>query len=249
MEKLNKILIPIAIVAAGLLISGGIIYVNQKKPEKPVSGFINAQEASSKAIEYIDQNILKGKFSASLENVTEESGLYKLKIKVGGQEFYSYVTKDGKILFLEEGIDLSQKPALENKELTETEGTIGNFTLNQEEICKENGKPIIYFFGSQSCPHCRWEHPVFEKVALKFKDYIVFHNNMDSTADMEVFQKYSNGAIPTLVLGCKYSRVGSGENMGEEKETKVLTALICKLTQNQPSDVCNSVQDLINQVK
>jgi len=71
---------------------------------------------------------------------------------------------------------------------------------------------------------------------------------MDSQADMDVFRKYSTGGIPTLVLGCKYYRVGSGERAGEEMESKVLTALICKLTENKLVDICNEVQDLISQI-
>ncbi|GAI38261.1 unnamed protein product [marine sediment metagenome] len=62
---------------------------------------------------------------------------------------------------------------------------------------------------------------------------------MDPSADMDVFSKYSpEGYVPALVLGCKYYRVGSGEIIGEEEENKVLTALICDLTENQPNDVC-----------
>jgi len=108
--------------------------------------------------------------------------------------------------------------------------------------------PVIYFFGSKDCPHCTWEHPIVEKVAKDFEEYISFHNNMDSDADRDVFSKYSTGGIPTLVFGCKYYRVGSGEGLSEEGESKALTALICKLTENQPLSVCNLVQDLINQI-
>jgi len=68
---------------------------------------------------------------------------------------------------------------------------------------------------------------------------------MDSDEDTDVFNKYSTGGIPTLVLGCKYYRVGAGVQSGEEQETKDLTALICKLTGSQPADVCEEVHDLI----
>ena len=71
---------------------------------------------------------------------------------------------------------------------------------------------------------------------------------MDANADTDIFGKYSTGGIPTLVFGCKYYRVGSGEGEGEELESKNLTAIICKLTGNQPSSICNLFQDLINQI-
>ncbi len=107
-------------------------------------------------------------------------------------------------------------------------------------------------FGSSSCPHCSWEHPIFEKVMAQFGNLISLHDNMDTQDDMEIFQKYSQvnqGGIPFMALGCRYLRVGSGEGIGQEEEEKVLTALICKLTDNEPEEVCSQVEDLISQVE
>jgi thiol-disulfide isomerase/thioredoxin len=129
--------------------------------------------------------------------------------------------------------------------------TIGNFKITDQTICRENEKPVVYYFGSTSCPHCRWEHPIISGVAGNFSGYIVFHDNMDKQVDMDIYQRYNNintGYIPFLVFGCKYARVGSGESLGQDTETKVLTALMCKLTDNKPSDICSQVTDLINQI-
>lgn len=126
------------------------------------------------------------------------------------------------------------------------ETTTGNFLITKDEVCQEDGKPIIYMFGSASCPHCTWEHPVFEKTVVKFGDLISAHDNMDKPDDQEVFQKYAQvnqGAIPFMVLGCRYVRVGSGEREGEVVEEKNLTTLICQLTDNQPSDICAEVEN------
>ena len=244
---LTKNLIPISIVIAALLIGGAIIYINQGKGGGKISGLLPPQQAAEKAINYINQNkeTLTGGNTVSLLEVVEEGTVYKISLKIGENEFDSYVTKDGKLLFVQ-AIDLEAKP---QEKVQEEESTIGNFSVSKDEICKENEKPIIYFFGSKDCPHCKWEHPIIEKVAKNFEGYISFHNNMDSDADQDVFSKYSTGGIPTLVLGCKYYRVGSGETMGEEQESKVLTALICKLTKNQRADLCETVQDLISQIK
>jgi len=114
----------------------------------------------------------------------------------------------------------------------------------------EDGKPIIYLFGSDGCGYCKWEHPVIANVTAKFEGFISFHDNIDSTADGDIFAKYSDGHIPTWVLGCKYYRVGAGANMGEEQETKVLTALTYDLTGNKPVDVCTAlkIEELINNI-
>ena len=138
----------------------------------------------------------------------------------------------------------------------ELESTIGNFLVTEDEICQENDKPIIYMFGYSGCPHCTWEHPIFEKVVAKFGALIALHDNMDKMdkqeADGEIFQQYSQinqGEVPFLVLGCRYARVGSGERAGEAAEEKNLTALICKLTNGQPEKVCAEVEELIGQIK
>lgn len=233
---------PIAIIIAGVLIAGTIYYVN--KPDEGIGKVLSSQEAAEKAINFINENLLNIGITASLIEVSEEMGLYKIKFDIEGQEEESYLTRDGKLLFLG-AINITEKI---EKPTEPIDITIGNFSVNNEEICKENDKPIIYFFGSQSCPYCQWEHPIMEAVAARFEGYIAFHNNMDSDADEDVFQKYSTGGIPTLVFGCKYSRIGAGQNAGEEKETKDLIALICKLTDGQPADVCSEVQDLINEI-
>jgi thiol-disulfide isomerase/thioredoxin len=127
--------------------------------------------------------------------------------------------------------------------------TIGNFSVTENEICQENGKPIVYYFGASSCPHCQWEYPIMKKVAAKFTGQISFHDNMDKQdADQEIWTKFSDinsgGYIPFIILGCKYARVGSGENTGEQVEEDNLTALICQITNNLPEAVCSSVKDL-----
>jgi len=142
--------------------------------------------------------------------------------------------------------------ATEESVLSELEKTIGGFSVTEEDICQEDGQPLVYFFGSESCPHCVWEHPIMKKVTAKFADLISIHLYMDDFAtDKEVWNKYEQihgGGVPFLNLGCRYVRVGSGENYGEVKEEAYLTALICQLTEGKPEAVCQTVSDLIEQV-
>lgn len=206
---------------------------------------LSAEEAARRAIEYINENLVQPNTSASFNSVNEVSGFYNVTISYLDREISVYVSKDGSYLFVSEPLDIT-------KELptpTIPEETIGNFLISEDEVCEEDGKPILYFFGSEGCPHCKWEHPVINSVAEKFEGLISYHENMDSDEDMDIFSKYSTGGIPTIVIGCKYYRVGSGESMGEEQEANVLTALICKLTNNEPSAVCDSVRDLIDQIE
>jgi len=232
----NKLFIPLAIIIIGFLVAATIAYTNFLKSPDQVEA-ISLEEAGEKVISFINDNVLQDQATASLIETLEKDGLYEVKFEVEGEEVDWYITRNGSFIF-PQAIDLKEfesgpEPA------EEVEKTIGNFSLSNDEICLEDGKPIIYFFGSESCPHCVWEHPIVEEVTSKFEGYISFHNNMDTDADMDVFSKYSTGAIPTIVLGCKYYRMGSGESAGAEQEALDLTQLICDLTNNQPSEVCN----------
>ena len=260
MDKKIKIKIGLAIIITlicGLL--GGLAMGYQGVFSKPLSFLVKtaqgevsikdsltAEQVEEKIMKYIREEILGEDGPeislATSTTTTFQNGVYKLNLKIDTSEFASYVTKDGKLLF-PEAIVLEE----ESTELDEEakDAIPGNFLISEDEICMEDDKPIIYFFGSQGCSYCNWEHPIIEEVASKFSNYISFHNNMDSDEDMDVFSKYSTGGVPTLVFGCKYYRVGAGVQSGEEEETKNLTAVICKLTGNQPADVCEQVQDLI----
>lgn len=91
-ENFNKNILPIVILIAGVLTAGTFIYVN-----KGGSG-LSSQVAAEKAIAFINQTIQED-VTASLVEVTEESGLYKIKLKIEEAEYDSYITKDGKLLF------------------------------------------------------------------------------------------------------------------------------------------------------
>ena len=255
----------IGILAVGLIIGIiiGVIVGAFGFPQNQSFGVANGlapEEAGGKVTDFItNYGGLPPGVDVMLINVTEvgNANLYKIAVNISAMGAYqtaeSYMTKDGKLLFpsgidieeFKEEVEQQRKEQEENQtqeqeQESKQETTIGDFTVSGDEICKEDGKPIIYFFGSERCGACKWEHPIIENVTAKFAEYISFHDNIDSTADSEIFAKYSTGYIPTLVLGCKYYRVGSGTSMGEDQEAKVLTALICNLTGNKPADVCTA---------
>jgi len=235
----NKLFIPVAIIIAGVLIAGVVVYTNYSKS----NGNISLDEAGEKMISFINENALQGGLTASLIDVVEENETYKVKFKVEEEEIEWRISKDGQLIF-PQVIDLEEIASRE-----EIGTTIGNFSVSNDEIIREDGKPVVYFFGSETCPHCKWEHPIMKKVVEKFNGYISFHDNMDNDIDKEVFSKYSvEGYIPATIIGGKYYRVGSGESIGEETNIKNLTALICKITDNQPAEVCDPVQELINSI-
>lgn len=241
---MNNKTIPIAIIIAGVLVAGIVFYTNYSKDSE--GEIISAEQAAEKVINFVNEVVLAGEATASLQGVLEENGLYKVKFAVEGQEADWIITRDGKLIFPQ---TINLDDFIQSGEIEKAETTIGNFFKTNDAIITEEGKPVIYFFGSETCPHCRWEHPIMKQVATKFNEYISFHDNMDTDADKDVFTKYSaEGYVPTTIIGGVYYRIGSGENLGEKENTDALTALICKLTNNQPAEVCSEVQELINNI-
>jgi thiol-disulfide isomerase/thioredoxin len=206
--------------------------------------FGSADKAAAKAVEYINKYLLAEGATASLSSIDKETigNLRKITLEVSGTKFASYISIDGKYLFAQEPFNLDKDPTA-----TESTGTVENTGAEIEggfseakdtEICTENEKPIVYFFGSTNCPHCTWEKPILKSVVDQFGDTISYHENIDTDTDQDVFLKYSNGSVPLLVIGCKYFRLGSGEAAGEESEKDSLKKVICRATGNQPASVC-----------
>jgi len=235
-------------------------------PSSTAPNVLTPEEAGEKTIDFITNYAVPPGVEVSLINVTEmeSANLYKVETDISSQGASEtrdmYITKDGELLFpvaldieeFESVVEL-QKEQEEKRAREQQQGpTIGNFVVSSNALCTEYGKPIIYFFGNDWCGACRWEHPIMYKVTSKFNGYTSVHDNMNNVgADREVFNRYSTGSIPTIILGCQYYRVGAGLRIGEEQEEKVLTALICKLTDNKPEEVCTDpeIEALMNQLE
>jgi thiol-disulfide isomerase/thioredoxin len=211
-----------------LIVSIGLGYLDFMYMKK-IGVSIKPQDAANLALAFVKSNYDQ---SITLNKVYDgQTCFYKLGLNYKGNVVSTYVSMDGKSIFPADPVDISKKKA------------VGNFETTNDTACAENGKPIIYFFGTSTCPHCQWEKPVIEAVAQSFGDAIVYKEEISTNsspfADASVFSKYSpSGGVPVLVLGCKYSRVGSGESDGIDTEKANLTKLICELTNNQPSTVC-----------
>jgi len=109
------------------------------------------------------------------------------------------------------------------------------------EVCKQDGKPIVYLFSTNTCPHCQWIKDTFDGWAKKNADKIVaYHWEVDSgdntltsavettvPADQQaLYDEFSwdsgrNGYVPTFVFGCKYFRVGNGYESAKDLNAEV----------------------------
>jgi len=209
--------------------------------------FGSPQKIGEDTIGYINQELLGGQVTATLEGIEKSGiidGMYEVELGIQGDTFKSFVTQDGRYLFVDGPLDMSENlsnetqplPEMLEKESTEVEGWFQEIT--ELDVCMENNKPIVYFFGSDSCPYCEWEKPIIEEVVAEFGDAIDYRKRYDGTTDVDVLLNYSQGAVPTIIVGCKYYRTGAGQSLGEEGEKEALRAVFCRATGGIPSSVC-----------
>lgn len=109
---------------------------------------LSNDEIAKNSIDYLNSQILKGQSTATLGEVSEESGLVKFKIKIGANEFDSYATKDGKLLF-------PQAFALATANATDTPKTDGATAATPKKTAadiKKVDKPVLEAYVVSRCP-------------------------------------------------------------------------------------------------
>ena len=123
-----------------ILCLGFFIYWGFKNPNKSVQP--SPQTATVKqALEFIEKNLVGQK--TELKQVNEESGVYKLILKIQNEEAPVYLSKDGKLLFLQ-SINLEET----NKEISsQTSPKVSKC----EDVKKEN-QPVLEAFIVSQCP-------------------------------------------------------------------------------------------------
>ena len=88
---------PVLLLLVFALIAGGALYVKAH----PIQKTLKADEAAKVAVDYANKNLLQGTTAELVaQSAKEENGLYSFKLKVSGQEYTSYVTKNGKMMFV-----------------------------------------------------------------------------------------------------------------------------------------------------
>lgn len=132
--------------------------------------------------------------------------------------------------------DQVQAPVLDQADVP----GVTTFSEKKEaEICREDGKPVVYLFSTTWCPHCKWIKDTFDEVVNKYVadgKIVAYHWEVDTNdntlttqkesvvpaKDLAIYKEFNpGGSIPTFVFGCKYSRIGNGfeqqQNLGSEK--------------------------------
>jgi len=163
-KNITKFLIPIAIVIGALVVAQGLYQINSSR----IPGALSKDKAAQKAMDYINTVALKGETTASLEEVSEESGLYKIKLKVQDQEYESYVTKDANLLFVQ-GTRISGQETSDNS--------------SEPQSFSKSDKPDVKLFVMSFCPYGNQAEELFMPVFALLGDkanielhYVIYSN-------------------------------------------------------------------------
>jgi thioredoxin-related protein len=210
---------------------------------------VGAEAAGEKALTFINDKLIRPGTTATLEGTEETNCFYKVMVDYQGNKIESYITKDG-VIFFPAGYDIDVvSQAMTEEEETEAGETTMEGTFNvleDKEVCKEDDKPIIRMFASSGCGYCKWNKPMFMKVAKEYmdegkiiaylwedgKNILSDEEEEQPPEEIELYREYGFSGVPAFVMGCKYTRGGAAnihaEN-GEEVEEAELRSIIEKL--------------------
>lgn len=108
-------------------------------------GTLKPEEAQSKVESFVNTYLMQPGSEATVSDVTESYGMYKMKINIGsGQSVDSYVSKDGK-LFFPQALDMEEVSGEATGENT-TQAPV------TQDIPK-NDKPNVELFVMTHCPY------------------------------------------------------------------------------------------------
>lgn len=143
----NKTQTFIIIILIGLvLVLGGL----RLMPGDSSSEFSLA-EAEAKSLEFINNVLLAGDSTASITEISEERGLFRVELEIEGYPYTSYITKDLS-LFFTEGLDIAEYTQLAQG--AEGDSAVVEETVVPEEIgdfldCLQEAQLVIY--GADWC--------------------------------------------------------------------------------------------------
>ncbi len=121
---------------------------------------ISLSDAEGKVLDYVNNQLLRPPFQASVTDAAELGSLYQITLSVAGQSIDSYVTKDGK-LFFPQGFDLEKsKEAAAAGEISADE--------NDPVLGLANAPVTIIEFSDFQCPYCQKGFEVMKQVETEY---------------------------------------------------------------------------------
>jgi thioredoxin-related protein len=169
-----------------------------------------------------------------------EDFLYNQKLQEASQEYVEDIKYEMDVEIFYKGDNVNTNIANTSFDGVDLTGRvvsdIKTFTDTEDDLCKEDGKPLVILFSTTTCPYCKWIKDTFDSTVLEYGDQIAaYHwelnngNNVLSDVTekevpkrfLDLFRKYnSRGAVPSYVFGCKYIRIGNGHNDLQDEQAE-----------------------------
>jgi len=105
-------------------------------------GGVSKTEIGTKAVEFINSDILQGQGKVTLDSVAEKAGLYEVTVDYNGQKVPAYFTKDGGFY-----VGTMVVP------LTTAASTTGNVVSEPPKTVVKSDKPVVELFIMTHCPY------------------------------------------------------------------------------------------------
>jgi hypothetical protein len=209
-SKQGKKLIFLAL--ALMLVASGCTFIGKNK-------VLSMDEAKTKAEKFINENLLQPGSKATVAEIKEENGLYKMSVELSsGQKVDSYMTKDGAQFFPQA---YAVEPVADKNADTKDQQAASE--AQQTEEVKKSDKPDVELFVMSHCPYGTQIEkgiiPVVEALGskinfqLKFCDYAMH-------GEKEVKEQMNQACI------------------AKEQGGKLITYLKCFLKDETKSDQC-----------
>jgi len=170
LDDAQKNYVIVGLLIAVLVLIGGTFYFYQD--QGATGNKISAEDAKTKATNYINQNLMGPDQNATVSKVTATGSLYQLTLDVGGQSFESYMTKDGNYLF-PQGYKIKQTDSNSNSDEN-----------NQNKEIPQKETPKVELFVQSFCPYGNQAEntmkPVYDLLGDKVDwnvDFIVSEQN------------------------------------------------------------------------
>ena len=132
-----------------------------------ISG-MSAAAAGERAINFLNQELLPPGTEASLIDIKPESGVYSLVLDIGGQQYTSYITRDGSLFFIS-GIEIGE---IKEAEAETVESNVSPTTTGFDAPDTERPKVELYIMSF--CPYGQQAEKNLAPVIELLGDYIDF---------------------------------------------------------------------------
>ena len=156
-------------IALGILLITSLYFNFSNKGIGVTGDTVPIDKATDEAVDYINTYLLQPGTTAILNSKSDVGELYKIDIGIDGQQYESYITKDGKMFFTS-GIDMTETPdAAPNQPAQPVEVQdvdIGDSASKG----KGDAKVTIVEYSSFSCGWCNRVRTTLDQIMKTYPD-------------------------------------------------------------------------------